>query len=208
MRKFVLIFIAVLLLCACASNTSANQKTVLLTAAPTIEPTAEPTASPVPEKSGYFEIHTTTVVDAFGTKKREVNEIVALNPASLADGREVKKNTVYFFYDRGSRNMENSFFICIIDYSLPETVVNDKSDLLGWPGSSITSGKEVKYKIDDSIYSVTYKSPYILREEDFDRIYAALINNKDVVFGYYSGSLHYAFTIHGVGFADLVSSIQ
>ena len=117
---------------------------------------------------------------------------------------------MYFFYDRGTRNKANSFFICIIDYSLPNSVVDKgrNNNFLGWPGSSITTGKQVQYKIDDGIYTVTYDDPYVLRGEDFERIYAALMDSKDVDISLKSNNLYYLFTVHGIGFSDLVSSVQ
>lgn len=208
MRKIVLILIAVLLLCACASNASANQKTAALTATPT----NEPTASPVPENSGYFDIHTTKKIDAFGTVKREVKELIASNKATLASGGYVPGDTIYFIYDElGSRWMKNSFFICIIDKKLSSTYTDDRNtvdDYLDVP-NFYASGNKVQYKIDDQKYEVTYDKPYVLRNTDFDRIYAALMDGKDVDFSFHnSGTLYYVFTVHGIGFSDLVSSIQ
>ena len=212
MRKSVVFVLAVVtMLCACAPNYSPNLNT---TAAPTAIPTSEPTASPVPEKSGYFEIRTTKKIDAFGTVKREVKELVASNKATLAGGGSIPRYTIYFIYDNlGSRYMKKSFFICITDEMFEKlftTYTDDRStvdDYLGIPSPHV-SGNTVQYKIDDKTYAVTYDRPYVLRNIDFDRIYAALMDGRDVIFSFHSGTSDYVFTVHGTGFSDLVSSIQ
>lgn len=216
MRRIVLIFIAVFLLCACASNTSANQQSTNFqhTGAPAVKTTSEPTVGPaatsVPKASGYFEIHTTLKVDEFGSTVREIKEIVAtvkaVDPANASIGR----NTVFFIFDRGSRWAENTFFIYITrGKELPTTIWDEKhpnDDHISI--SSWTSFDSVKYRIDDTTYTVPYEWAEVLVEDDFDRIYAALLSGKDVAFSCLSGQITYAFTIHGEGFAEIVSSLS
>lgn len=216
MRKNIaLILTAVMLLCACTSSNSTNQKAAELTPAPTMaptaEPTVEPTATPIPEKSGYFEVHTTKKVDAFGTLKREVAEIYALNKAVTTSGSSLAKYNVYFLFDRGSRRGKNTFYVFITDDRFFEdTFVDDSSNddrLQFWYPTTRLAIDKMQYLLDGQKYVVT-TSDDRLRGKDFERIYAALLDGKDVDFSISSSNKNfYVFTIHGAGFADLVSSV-
>ena len=181
-------------------------------AEPSVGQTGEPTDTSVPiadsEQSGHFEWRSTWKVDACGVLQSEVRELVAACPAALKDS-EYAHGCLFFFFDQGSRNREDSFFICLTNQELPTVIVDDSGrsdDHIGPPVSFIPA-KQVRYSIDAAVYTVAYDQPYIVREGDFDRIFTALSEGKDIGFTLTIDSTCISFTICGTGFAEMITSI-
>lgn len=179
---FALIIFMAFSFSACASNDSDTSNTPLL-----VEETTEPRISdwnPIP------------IYDDFGEKKGYSTNIIEYNTScSLVGEENGKKLPVVFDYVQ-QPNLQG-FNIAI-----------DSNPDRGVLGRSI---KDLRYKIDGETYEILrFDNIGLWRDEhkeDFERIYNALIDGKDIAFSvviWDSSTYHkFTFTVSGFGFADV-----